>query len=242
MNMRFSRYSLVRLGLFALALVMVFAVSASACQDCFLIQIPDYPWQAWTCGPVTLGPGYTGCLHDYYGFYCQTYGDPCQGGGPSCFLAGTMISTPDGDRPIESLEEGDAIWCIADDGRRVAGEITQTMRHVSSGYYRLNGSTMVTGAHRFLVVGSDPSFGVTLAATQYQQHEHYQQHALGQWIPLEDIAPGQQLLTIDGGMVTVETMEFVDRGVRVYNLEVAPHHNYFADGILVHNRKPDPQG
>jgi hypothetical protein len=151
-----------------------------------------------------------------------------------------MVSTPDGDRPIESLQAGDVIWCVGENGERIAGRITKTLKELSAGYYRLNGSTLVTGAHRFLVAESDPGSGITLASTQFQQHRRYEQHALGQWIPLEDIAPGQKLLTIDGGLVTVETMEFVDRGVRVYNLEVATHHNYFADGILVHNKKPDP--
>jgi hypothetical protein len=231
--MKRSSRSFLKLGLLSLALVIVFAVSASACQNCYTISLPYWPYEGWTCYPA-LGPGYTGCWHDYYGYYCQTYGDPCEGGGPACFLAGTMISTPDGDRPIESLKKGDTIWCMGEDGKMIAGEVTATLKHVNNGYYRLNGSTLVTGAHRFLMTGSGPNFVASVASMNYEQH------ALGQWIPLRDLSVGQQLLTIDGTSETIETIEFVDRGVRVFNLEVAPHHNYFANGILVHNRKPDP--
>jgi len=224
----------LKLGLLSLALVMVFAVSASACQVCTMISTNNPPnYYAWVCSGA-FGPGYVGCYHDNYGNWCQSYGDPCAGGDPGCFVAGTMISTPDGDRPIESLKKGDAIWCVGDDGKRIAGKITATLRHTSNGYYRLNGSTRVTGEHRFLTNGLGQNFVASVASTNYEQH------MLGQWIPLEDLSVGQRLLTIDGTPETVETIEFVDRGVRVFNFEVAPYHNYFANGILVHNRKPDP--
>jgi filamentous hemagglutinin len=231
----------LKLGLLSLALTMVLASSASACYFCNLIEVSWYPFHAWACDFVS-GPqqGNVGCVSENSGSWCNAYGDPCYGGGPGCFLAGTMVSTPDGDRPIESLQAGDAIWCVGEDGRRVAGEITATLRAVSHGYYRLNGSTLVTGAHRFLAKQSGQNFGITLASTEFDRHGKYEQHALGEWIPLEDLALGQQLRTIDGDLVTVETVEFVDRGVRVFNLEVAPYHNYFANGILVHNKKPDP--
>jgi hypothetical protein len=229
--MKLSSRSILKLGLLSLALMMVFALSASACQVCHFRYVPGY-WYAWICDPA-FGAGYTGCNYEVTGGWCGTYGSPCQGG-PSCFLAGTMISTPDGDRPIESLKEGDAIWCVGEDGKRVAGRITATLKHVSNGYYRLNGSTLVTGEHRFLMTGAGPNFVASVASMSYEQH------ALGQWIPLRDLSVGQQLLKFDGTSETIETIEFVDRGVRVFNLEVAPHHNYFANGILVHNRKPDP--
>lgn len=31
----------------------------------------------------------------------------------SCFVAGTLVSTPDGPRPIESLRVGDLVWSYA---------------------------------------------------------------------------------------------------------------------------------
>jgi hypothetical protein len=143
-----------------------------------------------------------------------------------------MISTPSGDRPIESLQVGDAIWSVGENGERVQGKIAKAIRDVSNGYYRLNGSTRVTGAHRFMTARSGENPDVV--STKYEQH------ALGEWTPVRDLVPGQQLRTIDGGFETVKTIEFVDRGVRVFNFEVEPYHNYFANGVLVHNRKPDP--
>jgi hypothetical protein len=219
-------------ALASLVLVVAFTPPANACQSCGLVFVPGYGY-IWTCYPA-LGAGHVACYHDLYGYFCQETGDPCVGGGPGCFLAGTMISTPDGNRPIESLREGDAIWCVSDDGRKVAGKVEATLRHVSDGYCRLNGSTLVTGDHRFLVAGMGRNVVAGLGS------ENYETHALGQWIPLKNLDVGQQLLRIDGTQETVETIDNVDRGVRVYNLEVSPYHNYFANGILVHNKKPDP--
>ena len=232
--------ALLKLALIALVLVVVLAPAANACYVC------NFRWVAgegymWICDLVG-GPqwGNEGCLQEVYGGWCDTYGLPCTNGGAGCFLAGTMISTPDGDRPIEALREGDAIWCVGEDGKRVAGKITKTYRDVRHGYYLLNGSTFVTGDHRFLTTRSHNNFGAVAAAAGYEQPREYEQHSLGEWIPLRDLAPGQELLSFDGDVITIETIEFVDRGVRVFNFEVVPHHNYFADGMLVHNKKPDP--
>src|SRR5581483_8365731 len=40
---------------------------------------------------------------------------PVGGGSGACFIAGTMVSTPDGDRPIDELRPGDTVltWDFA---------------------------------------------------------------------------------------------------------------------------------
>lgn len=220
------------LGVACLLGAAMVASPAAACFNCNLISVPFWPYQAWGCDPAG-GPGYEGCVSDGWS-WCDTYGDSCVGDGWGCFLAGTVVSTPDGDRPIESLEVGDAIWCVGSDGARVAGEVTRTYQEVSHGYYLLNGSIRVTGMHRFLTGPAKRSFDDGFTATT-----SFEQHPLGAWTPMSKLDLGQELRTIGGGSRVVETIEFVDRGVRVFNLEVSPHHNYFAEGVLVHNRKPD---
>jgi hypothetical protein len=42
------------------------------------------------------------------GFGKKTF---CKVGFGTCFTAGTLIRTPDGDRPIETLRAGDKVWC-----------------------------------------------------------------------------------------------------------------------------------
>jgi len=230
--MKYSIRMFLQLAFFSLTLVAVIAPAASSnCYQCVLLQTNQFPFYDWSCSPA-VGPGHTGCYRSTS--ECIEYASACDGGDPGCFLAQTMISTPDGDRPIESLKAGDAIWCVADDGTRIAGKVLQTLKHTSDGYYRLNGSILVTGVHRFMV--SNPAQNVAAGLDQ-KTHE---KHLLGQWIPLSDIVVGQELVKFDGSSETVETIDAVDRGVRVYNLEVSPYHNYFANGVLVHNHKPDP--
>lgn len=219
---------LLTLGVLSLVFAVVGATSARACYTCNLVPVPWWPYQAWGCDPA-YGPGEEGCVSDGWS-WCNAYGDACFGNSlPGCFLAGTMVATPDGDRPIEKLEAGDAIWCVDESGQKVLGRVADTIRDTSHGYYQLNGSTSATGAHRFLAINPRNAGAA-----------RYEQHALGQWTPLEDISPGDYLNTIDGGTEVVRTIDFVNQGVRVYNLEVQPHHNYFANGHLVHNKKPDP--
>lgn len=232
--MKYSIRAFLHFAFLSLALVAIFApMASSSCQECRLLETQQFPFYEYVCSPA-FGPGYDGSCYRNENS-CSISGSICEGGDPGCFLAQTMISTPNGNRPIESLKEGDEIWCVSDDGTKVAGKVVQTLKHTSNGYYRLNGSILVTGVHRFMVCGGQ--------AQNYAAGfgpKTYEKHSLGQWIPLSDISVGQELLKIDGSRETVETIDSVDRGVRVYNLEVSPYHNYFANGVLVHNQKPDP--
>src|SRR5512140_2186077 len=45
-------------------------------------------------------------------------------GGGGCLAAGTLIATPRGEVPIESLRVGDAVWSVVD-GRRVAARVAE---------------------------------------------------------------------------------------------------------------------
>ena len=56
------------------------------------------------------------------------------------------------------------------------------------------------------------------------------------FIPLEGVKKGDLLLTYDGTEEVVESIEFVPSTEDVYNLEVSGNHNYYAEGILVHNK------
>jgi len=45
---------------------------------------------------------------------------PCH---PGCFPAGTVVATPDGPRPIESLGRGDVVTLVAPDGTLTSGTV-----------------------------------------------------------------------------------------------------------------------
>jgi len=60
------------------------------------------------------------------------------------------------------------------------------------------------------------------------------------WIPAKDLKVGDELRTIDGNVVEIESIEFVPDEVQVYNLEDKLYHNYVASsdgslGVVVHN-------
>ena len=56
------------------------------------------------------------------------------------------------------------------------------------------------------------------------------------FIPLESVKKGDLLLNYDGTEEVVESIEFMPSTDDVYNLEVSGNHNYYAEGILVHNK------
>ncbi|WP_259113550.1 Hint domain-containing protein [Chryseobacterium sp. JUb7] len=59
----------------------------------------------------------------------------------------------------------------------------------------------------------------------------------GNWIEAKDLIRGMLLTTLDGTTSPVESINFLDEKVKVYNFEVEDNHNYYVSekGILVHN-------
>jgi hypothetical protein len=146
----------------------------------------------------------------------------------SCFVRGTRILTPTGWRPIESLQPGDAVMSFDPAERRlVAREVAKVLRaeadillDVAAGEITLRG---VTGSHPFW------------------------DDAAKEWVRADALSLRSSLLvTLPGAdapralRVTGLRAGAVPAPVEVFNLEVAgAEHNYFAEGILVHNKSPD---
>jgi hypothetical protein len=138
----------------------------------------------------------------------------------SCFPAGTAITMADGStRPIESIVTGDRV--LAYDtlaGRPVPAAVEKTFEHRE-------------GKEGLVVVNG------TLRAT-----ESHLLYAAGRWMRAADLQVGDELLVLPPGAapqptaVPVESLEIQPWSAVVYNLEISDHHNYFADGVLVHNK------
>jgi hypothetical protein len=60
------------------------------------------------------------------------------------------------------------------------------------------------------------------------------------WTKVEDLKPGDEMLTYDGIKATVKHVSLNNSGTEVYNLEVEDFHTYFAGspGVWVHNKSP----
>ncbi|MCK9794307.1 HINT domain-containing protein [Isoptericola sp. 4D.3] len=145
----------------------------------------------------------------------------CKVGFGTCFTAGTLVRTADGDRPIEDLRAGDKVWAhdvaAGGDGWQVVTETfvrtTTTLYHLSIGGHTVT----TTDEHPFMVANMG-------------------------WILARDLQPGDLLVTPDG-TVTLERVTIDQRGTddpaTVYNIHVETHHTYYVlagdQPVLVHN-------
>ena len=163
---------------------------------------------------------------------CTSADDNCNGavnencsggcGGGGCFSAGTRISMADGTtRRIETLRAGDFVLSYdAALKTLVLGTVVQTFRHrAPKEFVVIDGALRATPNH--------PLF------------------ANGDWLPLDGVMENDELVRLftpedpDDASTRpepVRTIERVRGNKAIYDLEVSGLHNYFAEGILVHNK------
>lgn len=135
-----------------------------------------------------------------------------------CFIAGTLISMADGSYlPIEHVGHGDKVYALdLETGAKVAAAVEQTFEHPDTPGYLLINDLGVTPEHKILT-----STG---------------------WKEAKDLVREDDIMT-EGGFVPVESIRRVDGNFVTYNLHINhPSHNYFAGGVLVHNKEATQQG
>ncbi len=145
----------------------------------------------------------------------------------SCFAAGTLIDTPRGPVAIEALVVGDFVYSYDFElQERVVARVRTTFVHEDETVRSL---TLGDGRH-VQVTGNHPFWSG------------------GDWVAAEDLVVGAELMIADGdGAAPAFFESYVNErsGITVYNIEVEGHHNYFAEGVLVHNKRvvdPDNDG
>lgn len=129
-----------------------------------------------------------------------------------CFLEGTLIGTPNGDVPVETLKAGDKVISFNETTKQqeeaVVGDLDVLKK---DHYYILNGIIKVTAEHPFY--------------TKDGQKE------------VKDLNIGDVLVGRYDEAIKLETIKVVYEEVTVYNpLDVTPNHNYYAGNFLVHNK------
>ena len=142
-----------------------------------------------------------------------------------CFVAGTPVATPQGERPIESIEPGQEVLAFDTATREtVVRRVSKRIRGHADRTFRL------TVAGRVIA-------GVTA------EHPFYDPER-DAWVPAGQMRPGQALVGWTGHRAVPVQLEEVSDGlaqVPVYTLSVdGPEHNYFAAGVLVHNKETPP--
>jgi hypothetical protein len=136
------------------------------------------------------------------------------GGGGGCFIAGTLVTLANGSLVrIEDIRAGDIVlsW---HNGEMIPAEVEKPLHHPKEdapALIVLNGRLVGTPEH---LIYTD-----------------------GDWLPLGFLKVGDAI-QIDGKPAKVETLQRKYGFVPVYNLETKHEsHNYFANGVLVHNAK-----
>ena len=136
-----------------------------------------------------------------------------------CFVAGTLVLTEDGQKPIEEIQEGDYVYASdPDTGESGYKRVVQTFERETDEIVRLqiNGETITTTpGHPFYV----PQKG---------------------WTKAIELRAGDILVTSNGEYVILEKIEheILESPVKVFNFEVEEYHTYYvgsASFVLVHN-------
>ena len=117
-------------------------------------------------------------------------------------------------RSIENVVAGDLVVSYdTASGHSVAGTVTRTFVHANTEpIIVINGSLKATANHPFYLNGG--------------------------WVRADQLKVGDVLTTLSGNL-SISRLDTEHSDESVYNLEVDGQHNYFAGGILVHN-KPTP--
>jgi hypothetical protein len=142
-------------------------------------------------------------------------------GPDSCFAAGTPIATPSGHRPIEELELGDLVLAYDEPtGRVVPRPVTATFVHLDQRV----GSLLLSDGRVMRVTANHPIY--------LPDQQRYA--AAG------ELAGDERLLALSGSAQTSSLIagafQASTAAATVYNITVAGEHNYFAEGVLVHNK------
>jgi hypothetical protein len=134
-------------------------------------------------------------------------------GSMGCIVEGTLIDTPEGLVPIEHLRSGDRVWTEASSGTVEAGRVVAVHQTRARSYLELHlrdGSVLrATALHPIATPGG--------------------------WREAGLLRVGDPVKGRNGWQSIAEIRERKD-SVRVYDLEVSPNANFYAAGVLVHNK------
>ena len=131
----------------------------------------------------------------------------------ACFSEGTLIETSNGQIPIEMINIDDEVKSYNTKTKEIElAKVDELFVHEDcSDGLLLNGIIKTTTNHPFYVDGK--------------------------WVEAGDLKIGDKILHVDGLTHEITSMEINTDKQTVYNFEVPGHHNYFAEGYLVHNKR-----
>lgn len=137
---------------------------------------------------------------------------------PYCFVAGTLVQTDDGTKPIEEIEAGDCVWAWDEETGEVA------LKPVLETYVNKTDQLVHVFVNAEEIV-STPG------------HPFYS--PVKGWTDAVHLRAGDILVLVNGEYVVVEKVqhELLEAPIHVYNFNVEGFHTYYVSntGVLVHN-------
>ncbi|SUD89732.1 polymorphic toxin-type HINT domain-containing protein [Psychrobacter phenylpyruvicus] len=138
-----------------------------------------------------------------------------------CFVAGTLIETIDGLKPIETIQQGDLVWSRHE----------ETLEY---GYRPVTGTFSFDDKEIYEVVVQD-STGNTETYQTTEEHPFWVDGS--GWIAATALMAGMKLVDRNNEILTVVSQTKLDKTDTVYNFEVDEFHTYHIGefGVWVHN-------
>lgn len=134
-------------------------------------------------------------------------------GGGGCFAKGTLIATPDGLKPIESLAVGDDVIAFDDAGNLSNQTVEACHFHENEPIHQYNFWN-----------------GISVLATP----NHWVLNQYGNFAEIGTLTEQDAIIDGDGHIRPLLSVEYITNG-NVYNLTVSNVHTYIANNIRVHN-------
>jgi uncharacterized membrane protein YgcG len=133
-----------------------------------------------------------------------------------CFAGNTTILTPTGYRYIKDLNRSDHIIGFNTFAHQNEEETIGDIQVINSpDYYLINSTIKVTGTHPFYV----------------------QQGNKLNLVEVHKLRLNDKLLGQNDTQIAIDKIEHINAPLKVYNLlSITPDHNFYAGGILVHNK------
>lgn len=159
--------------------------------------------------------------------FSTVHADIPSDGSYGCFAEGVMVSTPEGDKEIQTVKVGDIVYGF-DTVTGVTGEypVTQTFKHNKTDadyiYSPLLNITYEGGS-------------ITLTDNHWVYRKNTREGEFANFDRAGMLNVGDVLTLEDGREVAILNIEAGPEYESVYNLQVDNVHTYFADGIRVHN-------
>lgn len=168
--------------------------------------------------------------------------------GDSCFAGNTKISTPTGSKAIADIQAGDQVLSFnPKTGKLVTGTVTATHKKLQQKTCVLrfgDGSSLrATPNHPFGVVPQNLIYDVNQMGARL---DYFAIGSLGEAFVTSDFSH-QYFIRLKGNEIIneglslanmIQAQEFsMPSSEDVYNITVDDQHNYFAEGVLVHNKK-----